>query len=143
MSTNQKTKDIVQTYLELPPIERLPVLDRLINPQIFDKPAPPEATLLSRHIRLSLLVGDLYDQLGQYSAPENQDSAEFFHDGFERTKGKLNRARALMRENASRAEHLLAEHQDGKPAPFLERLRRHAQHRPQRAPLYIPELEVD
>lgn len=144
MSTNEKVKGILRTYLELPPIERHPVLDRLVRPQLLEIAAQPEATLLSRHIRLSLLVGDLYDELGHCSAPENQDSAEYFHDGYGRTKGRLDRAHALLRENARRAEQLLGERQDGAPGSFLERLRQQANQRgQQRAPLYIPELEVD
>ena len=144
MSTNEKVKGVLRTYLELPPIERHPVLDRLVKPQLLEKAAPPEATLLARHIRLSLLVGDLYDELGHYIAPDNQDNAEYFHDGFQHTKGRLDRAHALLRENARRAQHLLGEQQDRAPGSFLERLRRQAdQRRPQRTPLYIPELEVD
>lgn len=144
MSTNEKVRGVLRTYLELPPIERHPVLDRLVKPQLLEKAAPPEATLLSRHIRLSLLVGDLYDELGHYIAPDNQDGAEYFHDGYQRTKGRLDRAHALLRENARRAQHLLGEQQDSAPGSFLERLRRQANRRPpQHAPLYIPELEVD
>jgi len=144
MSTNEKVRGILRTYLELPPIERHPVLDRLVKPQLIEQSAPHEATLLSRHIRLSLLVGDLYDELGHYIAPDNQDSAEYFHDGYQRTKSRLDRAHALLRENARRAQHLLGEQQDSAPGSFLDRLRRQANQRPpQRAPLYIPELEMD
>jgi len=144
MSTNEKVRGVLRTYLELPPIERHPVLDRLVKPQLLEKAAPPEATLLSRHIRLSLLVGDLYDELGHYIAPDNQDGADDIHDGYQRTKGRLDRAHALLRENARRAQHLLGEQQDNAPGSFLERLRRQAHQRPaQRAPLYIPELELD
>lgn len=144
MTTSEKTKGILTTYLSLPPAERNIVLDKLIKPRILEHSNPPEAALLSRHIRLTLVIGDLYDELGHYLSPDNQDSAEYFRDGCDRTKAKIDRAHALIRENARRAQTLLGEPQDTAPGTFLERLRdRAAQTRNKPTPLYIPELEID
>lgn len=140
---SDRTKDIVRTYLELPTADRSPAIDRLLDPAHFRQDNPPAANIIARHIRLRLTVGDLYDELGHYIAPDNQDNAEYFLDGYQHCQRRISRAYALLQENCDRADRLIEPSRPKPSACFAHRLRDRAKPRAPQAPLQFPEMEMD
>lgn len=141
--TDPRTKNVLLTYLDLPTGDRSPTIDRLIDQSDFSKAPEPAATTIARHIRLRLILGDLYEELGAYFVPDNQDSAEYLRAGQKHTQEKLHRTLALLTENGRNAHRIMGR-QDQPRGTFFTRVRDPG---PQRStttpPLYLIEMEND
>lgn len=141
--TDPRTKNVLLTYLDLPTVDRTPTIDLLIEQSDFLKSPEPAATTITRHIRLRLILGDLYEELGAYFDPDNLDNAEYLRAGHKHTQDKLHRTLALLTENGRNAHRIMGR-QDQPRGTFFSRVRDSA---PQRstptAPLYLVEMEND
>jgi len=141
--TDPRTKNILLTYLDLPTTDRTSAIDLLIDQSDFQKSPEPATTTIARHIRLRLILGDLYEELTAYFVPDNLDNAEYLRAGQRHAQDKLRRTLALLTENGRNALRIMGR-QDQPRGTFFSRVRDST---PQRStptpPLYLIEMEND
>lgn len=139
--SDDKTRGIIRTYLELSPSDQSCAITRLIAASDTCPATPPAIILIARHIRLRLALGDFYDELGHYAVPDHQESAEYFRNGYKRCQRDIQRTYALLAENNRRAEAWLHSGAARPSQSLVQRLRQHHQTRRARPAIQITELE--
>lgn len=106
---------------------------------LYTRQTPKAANLITRHIRLKLLLADHYDVFANTIAPNNPNVTG---DDAMRARRKIDRTYALLRENGRRARLFLGDRPEPGHTSFIERLKASSLARSQRpTPLHIPELE--
>lgn len=138
---DDKTRGIIYTYLELSPSDQSRAITRLIAASDACSATPPPIILVARHIRLRLALGDFYDELGHYALRVDQESADYFRDGYNRCQRDIQRTYALLAENNRRAEAWLHPEAARPSQSLVQRLRQHHQTRRARPAIQITELE--